>query len=267
MLGLLRRYRRRRSLRRPVPAGWHDLVEAELPFWSSLDDDERSRFWDELRVFVWGKHWIPAGGLEEVTEAMRVVIAATAVRLILHLDGDPYASLTEIVVYPQAALVDPSRQGGAEFAPGTWDGPFLGQAHTWGTVVLSWPAVEAGLADPHDGHDTATHEFAHVLDRANAGFNGTPRLRARADYGEWARVLDRHFQGLRRGGDAERHVLRRYGATNEAEFFAVATEAFFERGVRMREETPELYAVLSRYYGFDPAARRDGPFRAEETDR
>ena len=121
-------------------------------------------------------------------------------------------------------------------------------------MVLSWEDVLAGLADPCDGHDTAVHEFAHVLDRADGAFDGAPVLRARGDYQPWATAMSKRFAGLRRRGRAERAVLRRYGATDEAEFFAVATESFFERPTVMRQQTPDLYEVLARFYGFDPAA-------------
>lgn len=213
-----------------------------MPFYRRLRPDDAARLRDGIRIFVAEKRFHGAGGLE-VTDAIRVVIAAAAVRLVLHLDIDLLAPLREIVVYPFEALRDPKRRGAA----------ILGEAHHFGTVVLSWPAVREGLADPCDGHDTATHEFAHVLDRAGGGFTGTPPLRAREHYRAWAEVMHRRFLRLRRGHPEERWVLRDYGATNEAEFFAVATEAFFERPVRMRELTPDLYDELRRFYGFDPA--------------
>jgi Mlc titration factor MtfA (ptsG expression regulator) len=120
-------------------------------------------------------------------------------------------------------------------------------------VVLSWPAVLEGLRRPCDGHDTALHEFAHVLDRASGAFDGTPVLDNRRDYQSWARVFSTSFQALRSGQWRERMVLRDYGAENEAEFFAVAVEAFFERPALMRRLLPELYAELRKYFRFDPA--------------
>ena len=134
------------------------------------------------------------------------------------------------------------------------DGVILGEAHTWGTVVLSWDSVTQGLADPRDGHDTATHEFAHVLDIADGRFDGTPVLSGHGRYAPWARVMTRHFERLRKGRRPEGRVLRDYGATNEAEFFAVATEAFFEKPEQMKAKTPELYEELRQFYGWDPAA-------------
>jgi Mlc titration factor MtfA (ptsG expression regulator) len=113
--------------------------------------------------------------------------------------------------------------------------------------------VLSGLANPKDGHDTATHEFAHVLDRTDGSFDGTPELRARPHYRAWADVMSRHYLKLRDRRGKVKRVLRNYGATNEAEFFAVATESFFEKPEQMKKQTPDLYEELSQFYGFDPA--------------
>ena len=196
-----------------------------------------------LKVFVWEKHFIGAGGLE-LTDEIRVVIAGVAVRLVIHLSLSYYDRLTEIIVYPYDAMRRPDDDDD-DFA-------LLGEAHAWGTVVLSWPAVIHGLGNPCDGHDTAVHEFAHVLDREGGSFNGTPRLRATEDYRVWGEVMTHHFFALKDRQRSQRSVLRSYGATNEAEFFAVATESFFEKPVQMKRVMPDLYEELQRFYGFDP---------------
>jgi MtfA peptidase len=246
MFGLWRRWRRRRLAARELPGQWISILEERVPFFSEIEEPLRARFLDDVKIFVWEKHFIPAGGLE-MTDEIRVVIAAAAVRLVLHLDISYYDRLTEIVVYP-SHYKNPNREEMVVF----------GEAHQWGTVVLSWDAVTHGLADPNDGHDTATHEFAHVLDRATGRFDGTPNLRASSHYRCWARVMSEHFLNLRSGEGPGAHVLRDYGAQNEAEFFAVATETFFERPKELARRAPELYRELRRFYGFDPAARPGG---------
>ena len=242
MFGWWRALQRRRLVERPFPDEWLPVLQEDVPFFRHLDPTLTERMKSYVKIFVWEKHWIEAGGVE-LTERMKVMIAAAAVRLVLHLDMGYYDRLTEIVVYP-GAFRRPGDDG---------DGVLLGEAHSWGTVVLSWRAVEHGLRNPCDGHDTASHEFAHVLDRAAGQFNGTPELRATEDYRVWATVMTRHFDNLREGDQDERDVLRGYGATNEAEFFAVATESFFEKPWQMKDKTPELYEELKRFYGFDPA--------------
>jgi hypothetical protein len=243
VLGILRALRRRRLRREPFPDGWLAILERRVPFVRTLAEPLRARFLELLRLFVAEKRFVGAAGME-LSDEVRVVIAAAAVRLVLHHDElDAYDRLTEIVVYPHVYR----HEGDAE-------GAVLGEAHDWGTVVLAWPAVVEGLANAGDGHDTASHEFAHVLDRADGGFDGTPVLERLDLYTPWARVMSDHFLKLRRHGRPQRKALRDYGALNEAEFFAVATESYFEKPRQLRAETPDLYALLQDYYGGDPAA-------------
>jgi Mlc titration factor MtfA (ptsG expression regulator) len=233
-------WRRRRLARRPLPEHWLPILEREVPFYSRLSGDMQQHFLQLLKTFVWEKTFIGAGGME-ITDRVRVIISACAVRLVLYLDLSYYDRLTEIVVYPYIYKHKDEERA------------LLGEASDWGTVVLSWPAVLEGLSGPRDGHETTIHEFAHVLDRGDGAFDGTPKLKARADYRPWAQIMGRHFLRLREGEAIERKVLRMYGAMNEAEFFAVATESYFEKPRLMKEFSPDLYAELQAFYGGDPA--------------
>ena len=235
--------RRKRLAKREFPEQWLALLDEHVPFYAGLGDDVREKFHVYLKTFVWEKHFIGAGG-QEIDDEVRVVVSAAAVRLVLHLGLKYYDRLTEIIVYP-SHYKHPDKD----------DGVVFGEAHTWGTVVLSWDAVRHGLSNPRDGHDTATHEFAHVLDVKDGSFDGTPGLRGFGDYQPWAKVMSKNFLRLRAKKAKQRKTLRSYGATNEAEFFAVATETFFEKPDRMREKLPDLYEQLKRFYGFDPARR------------
>lgn len=241
MLGLWRSWRRRRWRKDPFPEEWRRVLEKRVPFWGQISAPLRPRFEHMLTCFIREKAWIPAGGME-LSDDVRVVIAATAVRLVLHLDLSYLDRLTEIVVYP------------AVYKHPEGDGAIFGEAHRFGTVVLAWDAVTHGVRNPRDGEDTATHEFAHVLDRATGAFDGTPMLAEFSAYRSWADIMSRNFKRLRRRDRRQRRVLRAYGATNEAEFFAVATESFFEKSKQMRTLTPELYEELKSFYGHDPAA-------------
>jgi MtfA peptidase len=238
VLGWWRRRRRNKLRARPLPDGWSDALARNAPFVKRLADADRARLLDDVKVLVAEKHFIPAGGMT-ITDEVRVTIAAAAARLTLRLDVALYDDLTEIVVYPDAYK-----------HPDAGDTAVLGEAHHWGTVVLSWRAVLDGLRDPRDGHDTAVHEFAHVLDRVDGAFDGAPSLRAHDHYRPWATAMSRHYEKLRRRDKRTRSVLRDYGATNEAEFFAVAVEAFFERPERMKQRAPDLYAELARFFGY-----------------
>jgi hypothetical protein len=238
LFGWWRRRRRARTRAVPVPATWAEILAVNAPFVARLPEAERTRLLGDMQVFVAEKTFIAAGGME-ITDEVKVTIAAAAARLVLHLDVDRYDDLTEIVVYP-GAYKHPGAADG--------DGAVLGEAHAWGVVVLSWDAVVSGLRNPRDGHDTAAHEFAHVLDRADGAFDGAPELHAGDHYRPWATVMQRSFDRLRGRDRTLRKVLRDYGATNEAEFFAVATEAYFERPDELRKRAPELFDELERFY-------------------
>jgi MtfA peptidase len=241
MFGFIRNWKRKKLKNQPFPQHWEPILHKHLPFYGDMDDSELEVFRENLKIFVWEKIFIGAKGLE-VTDEHRVVISAAAVRLIQNLDLSYFDRLTEIVVYPH------------DYTHKDTNGVILGEAHHWGVVVLSWPSVLHGLHNPCDGLDTASHEFAHVLDRDGGAFDGTPILRADGNYRTWADVMSRHYENLQDGATRERRVMRDYGATNEAEFFAVATEAFFEKTVEMKRLTPDLYEELKHFYGVDPVS-------------
>ncbi len=121
-------------------------------------------------------------------------------------------------------------------------------------MVLSWSDVKAGARDLRDGHNVVFHEFAHQLDLEDGGVDGVPELEGWSAYRTWARVFSAEYLELRAdAGKGRRSVLDDYGATDPAEFFAVATEAFFEKPRSLRTKHPELYAELAAFYRQDPA--------------
>ena len=133
----------------------------------------------------------------------------------------------------------------------------LGEAHfQGGTVVFSWPSVQEGFLDSHSGHNVAYHEFAHILDRASGAYNGTPVLHEREHYRSWQDIMSWLFLRLQEGRDSQLEAMDEYGAINEAEFFAVATETFFDRPESLKQNTPDLYQQLVRFYRFDPILNR-----------
>jgi len=207
-----------------------------------LPADEAAQLRTVLKIFVWEKHWIGAQGLDP-TDEMKIVIAGAAAELARGLALDAYDHLTEIVIYP-----------GHYQHPNRGDAVVFGEVHSWGTMVLSWDAVQHGIKNNDDGHNTAIHEFAHVLDNADGTFDGTPPLPELAARRAWAKACTAHFLELRK--KPHKNVVRKYGETNEAEFFACATEAFFEKPVQLAKKAPDLYAVLKAYYRVDPAATR-----------
>lgn len=245
MFFLLDRVRRAFAAREPFPEGWRLVLRRDVPFYSRFDEEERARFETKLKVFCRTKHFEGAGGMV-VDDEVKVVISAAAARLVMNLPGEHYARLNEIVVYPSHYKHKDKK-----------DFTVYGEAFGPGVVVLSYDAVIQGLRNPRDGHDTATHEFAHVLDRADGAFDGTPELATFEAYGPWAaHMTDAYAKLRRRLGSKGRHVIRDYGATNEAEFFAVATEAFFETPQELWQKHRPVYELLAAYYRHDPIRGR-----------
>lgn len=239
---MFRSWRRSRLRKQPVPQEWLLALDRYVPFFNELTPDERARLLSDMQVFLAEKYFIGAGGLT-LTPDMPVVIAAAAVRIVQGLDISYFDRLTEIVVYPGGfhnPLDDEDRDG---------------EAHDWGVVVLAWDGVLEGLDDPHDGYNTVFHEFAHVLDRDDGSFDGTPKLHRARDYKIWGEVMAKEFNRLESLAGSRLHVLDDYGAENEAEFFAVATEAFFEIPEELAADAPELFAELLKFYRVDPRGR------------
>jgi hypothetical protein len=255
-LGFVARRRRRRLLARPFPPEWERALERNFRKWRRLTEEERGRMRDLIRIFVSEKHWEGCGGLG-MTDEIRVTVAAQACLLLLgQREGDHrfFPRVKTILVYPNAYTVPGGRlrrDGAIDATP-----PRLGEAHYRGPIVLSWPHVIAGGRDEADGRNLVIHEFAHKLDMLDDVVDGTPPLPGREAVEEWVKVMSAEFARLKAA--ARRDVatlLDEYGATNEAEFFAVATEAFFERPVALHGRHPALYGVLCDYYKQDAAAR------------
>jgi len=122
-----------------------------------------------------------------------------------------------------------------------------------GALVIAWDAAKSGAADPADGKNVVLHEFAHQLDFENHAEDGTPALATREQQLSWHQVMRTEFALLRAADETGiPTLLDTYGATNPAEFFAVSTEAFFERPYALRARHPKLYAELQSYFRQDP---------------
>lgn len=207
------------------------------------------------QILVAEKHWEGCGGLE-LTDEIPVTIAAQAALLLLGIEHDYYRNVLSVLVYPEGYLV-PAREVGA----GGWvvaEGRIAveGTAHARGPVVLSWQSARAGGRDARDGRNVVLHEFAHKLDMLDGLVDGTPPLRSSAALDGWVASMTPVFEEVksrrrRRGGD----LLSDYAGTDVGEFFAVATEIFFEQGPQLREQHPAVYDALRGFYGQDPAER------------
>ncbi|MGZ4705225.1 MAG: M90 family metallopeptidase [Acidimicrobiales bacterium] len=252
MFGFTRTKRRRRALEVPFPDGWTALLEQHLVHWRLLDADEQARLQDLIRVFLVDKRWQAAHGFD-LTEDMRVLISAMACLLILELDYDYYEPVGWIEVHPTTVTRTGTRGVGVAGVVTDAPMPILGEASFDGPVVIAWDAATSGARHPERGHNVVYHEFAHKLDMDDRLIDGTPRLVDQEARQRWIEVCTREYDALRRGDGGP--LLDPYGGVNPGEFFAVATELFFDRPSAMQHAKPDLYDVLQGFYLQDPATR------------
>lgn len=258
MFHWLRDHNRAEARKRPFPPEWEAIVHANVSHYSLLDDAERAELHASMQVFLEEKLWEGCGGLE-LSDEIRVTVAAQACLLQLGLPHDYYRNVESILVYPSTIVPPEHHPGVFERTDGPVDAavPILGQAFAGGPVILVWDAVLHGARHPEQGHNVVYHEFAHKLDMLDGAADGTPPL-DRDQLAEWIAVCSREFLRLRGlAGKGHKTFLDAYGAKNEAEFFAVATEEFFDRPLILQGHAPDLYRVLSDYYRQDPAGRAD----------
>lgn len=232
---------------------WQGILEANIPLYGRLPVERREALHERITAFVRDKHFEGCNGLE-LNDEIVLTIAGQACVLTLGHAGDPFPKLRTVLVYPTAyrAVSEESRGAGVVMRRETVR---FGESWANGTVILAWDAVLRDAGNCFDGHNVTFHEFAHQLDQADGRSDGTPPLPTPQRYGRWTTVLGAGHADLERmAAKGKRTVLDTYGATNPAEFFAVATEAFFEKPRQLQRKQPELYAELQAYYGLDPTA-------------
>lgn len=252
MQPLRRSLRRARLRRRPMPAAWRRLLRRHVPLVARLPADQQLRLKGLMQVFLAEKPVIGCAGLV-VTEAMRVVIAAQACLPLLGRTRGYYPGLRQVLLYPGAFVVDRPAPlpGGVQQEQRR---ALAGESWSEGQVILSWDDVLQGARDPRDGRNVVIHEFAHQLDQVKGVANGAPPLGDRVAQRRWSAVMQAEFERLRsqlaQGGAS---LLDPYAASEPAEFFAVASEHYFEQGDRLAAAHPALYRELAGFYGVDTA--------------
>lgn len=245
------RFRLRQKLSAPFPDEWVDILERNIGVYRKLPTPLRLQLRLLIKQFLHEKRFSGAGGLE-VTDEMKVTIAAQACMLRLNRPADLYPGLRYIVLYPEAFVVSRPEMDVAGVVSQKQRG-LLGESWQNGKVILAWDSVLNGARNFVDGKNVVLHEFAHQLDSETGSTNGAPLLAGETSYRSWAAALSPEFQALQKDATIGKHSLMdHYGATNPAEFFAVATETFFEKPRRMAKNHPDLFEVMKSYYRIDP---------------
>lgn len=230
---------------------WIVYLVDHLPLYSRLPDELRVEVHEKIARFVTTTYFEGCGGLE-LTNEMVLTVAGQACLLIVNHPGDPYPNLKSVLLYPSAFSSVQKRvnESGVETREVVHR---LGESWSNGTVVLAWDSVARGARNIFDGRNVAFHEFAHQLDQENANSDGVPYLADPQAYHTWGEVLGKGYEKLvDKAERGKKSIFDHYGATNIAEFFAVATETFFEKPRQMNKKHPVLYRELKDYYQLDP---------------
>jgi Mlc titration factor MtfA (ptsG expression regulator) len=247
----LPRWRLRQALARPLAAGQLAVIERNVVQYRGMPPRQREQLQRLVKRFLHEKTFVGCAGLE-VSDEMRLTIAAQACLLLLNRETEVYPGLHAVLVYPGAFLV-PRKEIDAGGVVTETRQDLLGESWGDGRVILSWDHVRRAGHDPDGAQNVVLHEFAHQLDSESGSTNGAPALGSPERYRRWSETLARDFALLRQDTYwGYRDVLDPYGASSPAEFFAVATESFFEQPHALATRHPELYAEFKRYFRVDP---------------
>ncbi len=248
---LLGEWRRARWRRQPFPRAWREVLRHRWPYFHAMPADLQLQLKKHIQVFLAEKPFIGCNGLE-VTDEMRVTIAAQACLLLLNRRTDHFGALRQVLLYPGAFVVARHQTDAAGVRQARRQA-LSGESWSAGQVILSWQDVLDGAAVPDDGRNVVIHEFAHQLDQAKGRANGAPPLIGRWRRARWARVMQAEFEALQQQVQhGHTTLISAYGATDPAEFFAVTSEVFFEQPVLLRQSHPALFGVLSEFYRVNP---------------
>jgi MtfA peptidase len=249
-------HKRHRVRLQAFPAHWRRIVRRRVPQVQYLPVPLQLQLKKRMQVFIAEKAFIGCAGLR-VTEEMRVVVAAQACMLLLNRKTDYYPGLRQILMYPGAFAVNRATTDGIDVQQ-EQRRALAGESWSQGQVILSWQDCLQGAAIPNDGRNVVIHEFAHQLDQENGNANGAPPPAAGStaeDRARWSQVFHAAYARLQaEAAQGTEVLLNHYGAQDPAEFFAVASEVFFEQGAALAQYDSALYAELAGYYRVDPAA-------------
>jgi Mlc titration factor MtfA (ptsG expression regulator) len=233
-------FRSSRKKVEPFPLHWHDLLETEVEFYRNLNAEEQQRFQKRMMQFL-SEVYIDSVNLE-ISELDIILIAASGVIPVFAFRDWHYTTLSGIILYPdyfneEFQFSDKSKSKRIAGVVGT--------GRLEGKMILSRKALYHGFKNDNDGRNTAIHEFVHLIDKMDDNVDGIPEILMQNAYTiPWLNLIHQEMNNIARN----KSKLRAYGATNQAEFLAVASEYFFESPERLKKEHPELYKILSRSF-------------------
>ena len=248
---LWKEHQRNKIKRVPFKKEWRKVLQKRMPYFKQMPADLQLQLKQHINVFLSEKDFVGCNGVE-ITDEIRVTVAAQACLLLMNRKTNYYPKLRTILVYPRAFVMN-QQNINTDGVHHTQRVALSGESWDFGKVVLSWQDTIDGAQIPDDGRNVVIHEFAHQLDQENGKANGAPVLPKGQSYESWSREFSEQFEHLRRQtASGDESLFDYYGATNPAEFFAVASEVFFERSQQFFSEYPALYRELKQFYHVDP---------------
>ncbi len=247
----LKRKKREEFLRtNPFPEEWSEIIIKRFPLYGKLPESLKTQLHGDIQIFLEEKYFEGCNGFE-ITEEVKLVIAAQACTLLLNRTNYVYPKLSGVLVYPSTYMH--SQTVMSEATRTEDDVPVAGLSYSSGLVSLSWSHVIGGAMNSNDGKNVVFHEFAHQLDNESGATNGFPRLESDTAR-EWISVIDQEFQTfIHKIARHRKDVIDEYGATNPAEFFAVTTETFFEKPFQLKRKHAELFEMFQEFYKVNPS--------------
>ncbi len=252
MIGWFKKRKREKIAAQAFPDEWLEILVSGAPVYNRLSSADKLELRRHIQIFMAEKTFEPCRGFK-LTDWSRIIIAAYACVLLLHRRTDYYPGLYTILVYPDAFIAT-DREELPNGVIAEEDEVLSGQSWHRGTVILSWADVEADIADMRDGRNVIFHEFAHQIDSSGGKGDDSPVLKNNKSFAAWAEVLYEHYLELKEAAEFYKPcLLDEYGAESPEEFFAVATEFFFEKPIEMNSIHPELYDELAKFYQQNPS--------------
>lgn len=243
---------RTKSFYKPFNSDWLAILEKNVSLYQILPDELREELHGCINIFLHEKEFIGQNDFV-IDDEVKLTIAANACLLLLKGQKRFFPDFTSIIIYPQTYVAKQTSYDGVTLMHET--SKRAGESWVRGPIVLSWADVLRGSTNAKDGHNVVIHEFAHKLDEQSGDMNGLPLLKESSHYDEWNTVLSKEYDDLQeRAKDNKNKVMDEYGTISPPEFFAVATESFFEKPRQMKKRLPDLYEQLNNFYNTDPAA-------------
>jgi len=226
----------------PIPDSYRQLLLEQVPFYQQLDETRKTEFENRIQQFL---SQVKITGVNtDVEDLDKVLIAASAIIPIFNFPGWEYIHLHEVLLYPDSFNHDFEQQGNSRNVLG-----MVGNGALNHVMILSKHQLRQAFINKTGKDNTAIHEFVHLVDKTDGDIDGVPAFIMERKYIQpWLQLMQHEIKLI----NEDKSDIDPYGATNEAEFFAVVSEYFFERPKLLKEKHPELYELLEKIFCKQP---------------